>query len=999
MSASDGYIVGTTKIVDHGPDGSRWNLVIIGDGYQAAELTTYHDDVQNFLTILRVTPPFDELFCGINVHRVDVVSTDSGADDPIICAGGTGATPATYFDATFCSPWGGGNLDRLLTIDSGLGLAVATAQVPLRHQVLCIVNSSKYGGAGGSVATCSTDASSALIAIHEIGHSAFGLADEYGGDGSATPPGEFPEPNMTRNTDRATNKWNTYIDAATPMPSRCDPGCAASTCVPPAMPALPGAVGTYEGGKYSNCNTYRPLPSCYMRDYAPFCPVCADVIRQTLQPFQPAESINPATLSIAFTDVPSGMGGIGVTTHRAIVWEVVTCRELHFEITDGPTGGFGTPSGTSVSVTADPILPAAYARLWLSYTSTNPGDMASGTVTVQCVETGEIWVIDIEANTIARPRSAIALVLDRSGSMDDDAGDATTKVEKLREAANAFINIMLPDDGIGLVRFNQAADRLMEVEDAGPAPGGAGRTTALAHIMGPDIDPWGSTSIGDGVVNGKQMLDDAVAAAVTPFGVTAMVVLTDGMWNQPPDLASVSGSITANTFAVGFGLPSNISVGALNTLCQGHDGYLLITGELTPDQSMRLDKYFLQILAGVTNAQVAADPRGVLNSTAEHRVPFWICESDYGMDLIVLSPYPHVIDFQLESPDGTRITPASGPGGANSQFVLSRYASYYRCALPVLPANAAGSHEGLWHAVLKLGTVSTPGSTPNVQRETFAKYDGKRSVPYEFVAHTYSSLRFSAHTLQASFEPGSKLRLNASVSEYDAPLQGRANAWAEIRRPDGVTDVVALNPDSSGQFGADYDLHIQGVFNARVRARGETRQGSPFEREWTLTAVATTGGDLWSPSDPKTACCGWWRCFGRKPYKMLLAVAFAVLLWAVGFAWGSLVFMTPQLNSVAPIPFISQNPAISFPILILWVLLAFLLARIYLKGATDKACEGLKLGVIFVVVNFILDLIVLVVLLGTGAVFWVSLTVWIAYLILLLVPWFTGRSMQTAAAG
>ena len=74
---------------------------------------------------------------------------------------------------------------------------------------------------------------------------------------------------------------------------------------------------------------------------------------------------------------------------------------------------------------------------------------------------------------------------------------------------------------------------------------------------------------------------------------------------------------------------------------------------------MRLDKYFLQILAGVTNAQVAADPQGVLDSTAEHRIPFWICAADYGMDLIVLSQYPGAIDFQLEAPDGTRITPAS----------------------------------------------------------------------------------------------------------------------------------------------------------------------------------------------------------------------------------------------------------------------------------------------------------------------------------------------------
>lgn len=853
MSASDGYVVGTTKVVDHGPDNARWNLVIIGDGYRASELVQYHTDVQSFLTTLRVTPPYDELFCGINVHRIDVVSTDSGADDPG-CAGGAATTANTYFDATFCSLFSGTPLDRLLTVNTALALSVASAQVPLRHQVLCIVNSSKYGGSGGTIATCSTNAAAALIAIHEIGHSAYGLADEYGGDGAGTPAGEPVQPNVTRDTNRATNKWRALIAATTPMPSQCDPSCVASTCVPPAMPPAAGAVGTYEGAIYSDCNTYRPLPSCYMRDYGPFCPVCTGVIRQTLQPFLPAESINLVTPSIAFTNVPAGMGGVGVTTHRAIIWEVVTCRRLTFEITSGPTGGFGTPLGTSVNVTADPILPATYARIWLSYTSTNPGEIANGSVTVRCIETGQMWIINIIANTIARPRSAIALVLDRSGSMNDDAGDGVTKVQKLREAANAFISIMLPGDGIGLVRFNETAQRLMEIQDVGAAPGGAGRTTAIAHISGSDIDPAGATSIGDGVVNGKQMLDDAQAVATPPYDVTAMVVLTDGMWNRPPALTDVSGSITANTYAVGLGLPSNISVPALTTLCQGHNGYLLITGALSADQSLRLGKYFLQILAGVTNAQIAADPRGVLDTTSVHRVPFWICEADYGMDLIVLSPVPQVIDFKLEAPDGSLITPASGPGGANSQFVLSRYASYYRCALPVLPANADGSHNGLWHAVLKLGRPSPDYVTYDRRQENYAAYyDPKRAVlPYEFVAHAYSSLTFLAYVTQVSFEVDAVVRLTASLREYDAPLLGRANVWAEIRRPDGVTDFVGLTLDSGDQFVVTYNLRIPGVFSIRVRARGETARGTPFERERTLTAVAVPGGDRWSPNDPQT---------------------------------------------------------------------------------------------------------------------------------------------------
>ena len=774
MSSTDGYVVGATKIVDHGPDSARWVLVIVGDGYRATELTQYHTDVQNFLTTLRTTPPYTELFCGINVYRIDVVSTDSGADDPATCADGTtgsGATAATYFDATFCSVApGGARLGRLLTINSALAKTVAQTQVSTIYQILCIVNVSKYGGSGGDVATCSTNSLSPKIAIHEMGHSAFGLADEYGGDGTAAPAGEPLEPNVTRDKNRATIKWGSLIAATTPLPSACDATCTSSACVPPATPPAPGSVGAYEGAIYSDCNTYRPLPSCYMRDYGPFCPVCSGVIRQTLAPFLPAESINLLTPSITFLNVPAGVGGVGVTTQRAIVFEVVTCRELHFTITAGPTGGFGVVSALPVTATADAILAAAQVRIWLLYTSTNPGDSANGSVTVKCTETGQSWTINIVANTIARPRTAVALVLDRSGSMNDDAGDATTKVQKLREATNAFISIMQAGDGIGLVRFNETSQRLMEVQDVGPASSGADRTTAIAHIAGPELDPGGATSIGLGVIDGKQMLDDAQAAATPPYDLTAMIVLTDGQWNTPPPLSSVAGSITANTYAIGLGLPSNISVPALTTLCQGHNGFLLITGQLSPDQSMRLSKYFLQILAGVTNAQIAADPRGVLDTTAEHRIPFWICEADYGMDLIVLSPFPQIIDFQLEAPDGTRITPASGPAGANSQFVLSRYASYYRCALPVLPANATGSHEGLWYAILKLGHV--PG-TPTYQRLKEANpgyYDPKRAVlPYELVAQTFSSLTFDGFVSQNSYDIGAVVTLARCCWNTRAP--------------------------------------------------------------------------------------------------------------------------------------------------------------------------------------------------------------------------------------
>ena len=41
-------------------------------------------------------------------------------------------------------------------------------------------------------------------------------------------------------------------------------------------------------------------------------------------------------------------------------------------------------------------------------------------------------------------------------------------------------------------------------------------------------------------------------------------------------------------------------------------------------------------------------------------------------------------------------------------------------------------------------------------------------------------------------------------------------------------------------------------------------------------------------------------------------------------------------------------------------------------------------------------LLVLVILFKNGPVYFASLTVWLAYLILLTSPWFTGRSLATA---
>jgi len=131
----------------------------------------------------------------------------------------------------------------------------------------------------------------------------------------------------------------------------------------------------------------------------------------------------------------------------------------------------------------------------------------------------------------------------------------------------------------------------------------------------------------------------------------------------------------------------------------------------------------------------------------------------------------------------------------------------------------------------------------------------------------------------------------------------------------------------------------------------------------------------------------------RFPYGK--AIGYAVLIWIVGFIWGSIVFMRPSMH-VAPIPYVSRNPAISFPILIIWFVLTYLLARSFLKNSANPEPDGRKLGLIFSEVNFILDVIVLVILLKAGIGYFAALSIWFAYTMLFMMPWLIGRSLAKA---
>ena len=291
MGTGDGTVVGTTQILNNGPAASRFNLVLLSEGYQSGDMTQWQADAQQFVDYLRGTPPFDDptVMGRINVFRVDVTSTDRGADKPAACFGGGAATRATYFDSTYCA----GGLQRLLVADNTIVTGVLSAQVPAWHQAVVVVNDAEWGGSGGAIGVTSLSPGWEGIAVHEMGHSAFALADEYeyyqgcgsGETGRDRYTGAEPgQPNITIDTNRATIEWGALIDAATPMPTTTNADCA--VCDPQANPVAARTVGAFEGGGYYHCGIFRPEFDCMMRNLARyFCGACSQAIRRTLRPF------------------------------------------------------------------------------------------------------------------------------------------------------------------------------------------------------------------------------------------------------------------------------------------------------------------------------------------------------------------------------------------------------------------------------------------------------------------------------------------------------------------------------------------------------------------------------------------------------------------------------------------------------------------------------------------------------------------------------------------
>ena len=300
-------------VMKNGEPADKVDLLLLGDGYTAAEMGKWHRDAKRLTDTLFAASPFKEHRAQFNVWAADTPSQDSGVSRPSDGVYRRSALGTTY-DAF-------GSERYVLDFDNKRLRQVASA-APYEF-IEIVVNDRKYGGGGihDLYATVAADnAFTPYVFVHEFGHHFAGLADEYytspvAYQGAAAVERPEPwEPNAT--ADPRAGKWRDLVSPGVPLPTPWpkEEFEAAQRDIqarrrkireekrPEAeMEALfreeralmtrllgsapyAGKVGAFEGALYEAKGYYRPQIDCIMftRDEVGFCAVCRRAIERVI---------------------------------------------------------------------------------------------------------------------------------------------------------------------------------------------------------------------------------------------------------------------------------------------------------------------------------------------------------------------------------------------------------------------------------------------------------------------------------------------------------------------------------------------------------------------------------------------------------------------------------------------------------------------------------------------------------------------------------------------
>ncbi len=304
------------EVMRNGEPERKADILLLGDGYTAAEMDKWRRDARRMAAILFAESPFRERRGDFNVRALATPAEESGIARPSDSVHRRSPLRLTY-DAL-------GSERYILTFDNRRLRDIA-ATAPYDFLII-VANDRKYGGGGifNLYATVAADnAFTPYVLVHEFGHHFAGLADEYYTSEVAY---EAPaalmepwEPNVT--TDFRAPKWKDLLSPGAPLPTpwpkeafeelqkeiqarrralreqhRPEEEMEAlfreevrKTTALLAGAPYAGQVGAFEGAMYQARGLYRPRMDCIMfsRNPVGFCAACRRAIERVIDLYAP----------------------------------------------------------------------------------------------------------------------------------------------------------------------------------------------------------------------------------------------------------------------------------------------------------------------------------------------------------------------------------------------------------------------------------------------------------------------------------------------------------------------------------------------------------------------------------------------------------------------------------------------------------------------------------------------------------------------------------------
>jgi hypothetical protein len=265
------------SVFENGEPSKKLDLLVLGDGYTAADKKKFHDDVSRLTGVLFDVEPFRTRKSDFNVWAIDVAANESGISDPR--RGLWRDSPLGFRSNAFA-------IDRYaLSMDNKAIRNVAGAAP---YDFLAIITNIRKHAGGGIYqlwANAPADSPTApYVFVHELGHSIAGLEDEYYNAEVAyqiTDPVVEPwRPNVTALLNPDQLKWKDLVEAGTPIPTPWTESEADRL-------KYVGKTGAFEGAGYRAKGLYRSELDCIMfsQKRSAFCRVCARAVEQVIRAY------------------------------------------------------------------------------------------------------------------------------------------------------------------------------------------------------------------------------------------------------------------------------------------------------------------------------------------------------------------------------------------------------------------------------------------------------------------------------------------------------------------------------------------------------------------------------------------------------------------------------------------------------------------------------------------------------------------------------------------